>query len=749
MGLDCLHSLLFILHIESFVQSNYLTVDFPLFLCQYKGLFADPLPLPYARGDSLTAETPPAGTLRSRMFQAWEKYLLHHVERMKMTEHTFVILVAIVIGLLAGFGAIGVRFLIRMFQKIFFGPGLNILELAEQLQWYEKIWIPVAGGLIVGPIIHYFAKEAKGHGVPEVMEAVVMREGIIRPRVALIKALASSITIGTGGSVGREGPVVQIGSSIGSTVGQLLMVSGRRLRTFVACGAAAGIAAAFNAPIAGALFSVEIILGDFGLTRFSPIVISSVVATVVSRHFLGDFAAFDVPAYHLISPYELIFYFGMGLFCGLVALVFIRVLYFSEDLFERMKISDVIKPALGGLVIGVIALAFPHIYGVGYETINLALHGNLTWQLLMVLIFVKLVATSVTLGSGGSGGVFAPSLFIGAVAGGFFGTIVHHLFPHMTATSGAYALVGMGAVVSGATHAPITAILIIFELTNDYKIILPLMISCIISSLFANKLEKESIYTLKLALRGINIFQGKEVNVLRKMCVNDVLEPVSTISEDLPFSKLVDQISNSRESTFYIVGNEGRFVGTIRLKDLSTILKDLENLKDLLVARDLVSDVVGYLQPEDNLDHAMHLFGKSDVEEIPVLDPAVSGTLLGRVRETEVIEAYNREIFKRDTLTEVKGGIDSIGVTGMETLVDGFALIEISAPIPFVGKSLRELALRQRYGVQVYMIKKPDAALGESRGLIEVVPAPEIVIERGDILLLAGREETLRKLRNL
>ncbi len=685
--------------------------------------------------------------LRGRMLQAWKHYLMLRMERMKMTEHTFVILVAIVIGLLAGFGAIGVRFMIKFFQELSFGPGLNILDLTTALPWYEKIMIPAAGGLIVGPLIYYLAKEAKGHGVPEVMEAVVIRDGVIRPRVALIKALASALSIGTGGSVGREGPVVQIGSSIGSTIGQLFMVSGRRLRTFVACGAAAGIAAAFNAPIAGALFAVEIILGDFGLTRFSPIVISSVMATVVSRHYLGDFAAFEVPPYHLVSPYELIFYFGMGLFCGIVALAFIRVLYYSEAAFERMPIHEALQPAVGGIMIGVMAIGFPHIFGVGYETINLALHGHLTWYFLFLLIFMKLVATSITLGSGGSGGIFAPSLFIGAMAGGFFGSAVHSVFPEMTATAGAYALVGMGAVVSGATHAPITAILIIFELTNDYKIILPLMISCIVSSLVANKLEKESIYTLKLALRGINIFQGKEMNVLRKLHVRDVIDTVDPIPEDLPFRQLVHQMADSREGVFYVFGKDRHFLGTINLKDLSMILGDVDALKDLLVAKDLISTDFPVLHPGDNLDQAMHLFGRTDLEEIPVLDADDPAKILGRVRETEVIEAYNREIFKQDTLSEIREGIDRVGSNGMETISDGFALIEMRAPVSFVGKTLQELELRRRYGVQVYLIKKP--AKTHKGKMMEMMPEPDTLIDRDDLLLLAGSEETLQSLKNL
>ena len=239
------------------------------------------------------------------------------------------------------------------------------------------------------------------------------------------------------------------------------------------------------------------------------------------------------------------------------------------------------------------------------------------------------------------------------------------------------------------------------------------------------------------------------MNVLRTMHVRDVLVPGATIPEDLPFSELVDRITSSREGRFYVVSDDERFVGTIGLQDLSTILKDLENLKDILVARDLVSQSSLYLSPEDNLDQAMHLFGKNDVEEIPVLQSAESRILLGRVRETEVIEAYNREIFKRDTLTEVRGGMDSIGRTGIETFADGFSLMEIAAPIPFVGKNLRDLALRQRYGVQVYLIKKSPAAKAGRDAMTEVVPVPDTVIERGDILVLAGREEALRKLRNL
>jgi CIC family chloride channel protein len=268
------------------------------------------------------------------------KWAASRFERAKMTEHTFMIIVAIIIGILAGYSAILIRWLIKTISNISFsGPG-NFLDNVIAAPWYWKILIPAIGGLIVGPIIYFFAPEAKGHGVPEVMQAILLKGGNIRPRVAIIKAIASAISIGTGGSVGREGPIIQIGSSLGSTVGQFFRVPTRRLKTLVGCGAAAGIAAAFNAPIAGALFAVEIILMDFAVAQFSPIVISSVMATVISHSYEGKFSAFHVPPYQYVSPYEIGFYFLLGAITGLAAYLFIKLLYFSEDYFDNKLLHN-------------------------------------------------------------------------------------------------------------------------------------------------------------------------------------------------------------------------------------------------------------------------------------------------------------------------------------------------------------------------------------------------------------------------
>ncbi len=388
---------------------------------------------------------------------------------------------AVFVGLAGGFGAVGFRYLINFFQSLAYGSDGNLLDLVKSIPWYLRVSVPALGGLVVGPLVYFWAREAKGHGVPEVMEAVALKSGLIRKRLVIIKSLASAICIGTGGSVGREGPIVQIGSAIGSTIGQMLKISADRMRTLVGCGAAAGIAATFNAPIAGSMFALEIILGDFGLATFSPIVISSVIATAVSRHFLGDAPAFIVPAYELVSAWEFPLYVLLGLFCAVVAVTFIKTLYRVEDIFDGLKFPEYLKAVIGGIILGVISLLFPQILGVGYGAIDLSLGQSYTWWLLLVLVMCKILATSITIGSGGSGGIFAPSLFMGAMAGGFFGTVVHNLFPSVTASPGAYSIVGMGAVVSATTHGPLTALLMLFEMTGDYKIILPLMITCIIS----------------------------------------------------------------------------------------------------------------------------------------------------------------------------------------------------------------------------------------------------------------------------
>jgi CIC family chloride channel protein len=565
----------------------------------------------------------------------------------KRESHVYMVAVALAVGVLGGYGAVGFRHLIHMIQDTAWATTTWNAAYVRSLPWYVVVAIPAVGGLLCGSIIARFAREAKGHGVPEVMEAVALHGGRIRPRVVVAKALASSICIGTGGSVGREGPIVQIGSAIGSTVGQVLGMSARRMRTLVGCGAAAGIAATFNAPVAGALFAVEVVLGDFGVPQFSPIVISSVMATVISRYHLGDLPAFDIPPHGLQHPGELLIYAVLGLLAGLLALLFMRTLYFAEDVVDEVKLPLPVKATLGGAAVGSIALLVPGVLGVGYEPMNLALTGSPTAWVLAGLVVAKLVAVCITLSSGGSGGVFAPSLFLGATLGAFVGVSAHALLGDASlGPPGAYALVGMGAVVAATTHAPISAILILFELTNDYRIILPLMVSCILATLLSSRLKDASIYTLKLLRRGVDVRAGQDINVLRGISVSDILRgDPPTIGPHTDLGTIAAQLADGGEGSLYVVDDERRLQGVIGLGEIQPFLPDLDVLARLVVAQEIASRAHHRVQAGDSLDTVLETLDRGYRDELPVTDGDV---LLGTVRIEDVIARYKKELLKRE-----------------------------------------------------------------------------------------------------
>jgi len=565
--------------------------------------------------------------------------------------------------------------------------------------------------------------------------------GRIRPRVVIAKLFASGICIGSGGSVGREGPIVQIGSAIGSTIGQWLRIDERRLRTLVGCGAAAGIAATFNAPIAGALFAVEVILGDFGVAQFSPIVISSVTGTVVSQHFLGDFPAFEVPAYSLIHSGELFAYAGLGLLAGCAALLFIRTLYSTEDLFDRIRLPLPLKGMIGGAIVGVIGIALPHVFGVGYEAINEAINGTLAWQLMLVLVAAKLVAVSVTIGSGGSGGIFAPSLFIGAMLGGAVGTAVHNFWPESTGSPGAYALVGMGAVVAAGTHAPITAILIIFELTSDYKIILPLMISCIIATLLATRLQSASIYTLKLLRRGLDIRSGKDVNLLAAVQVREEMRSeMMTVAPNDVLPMLIAKFVEHPGNVLFVVDAELRLLGIITTDAIRPAMADTSGLSAIVIAGDLmVESDLPVVTPDDSLADVMKLLARYQ-GELPVL---TEGRMVGVIWSQDVIERYNTELFKRNMARGLVSAVRHETEIGVGTAEDA-VVVEIPVPGGFVGKTIGDLDIRRQFGFSILLIKRGNAG---GKKEVTATPPPEFVFHSGDLILVLGPSSRLRALK--
>ncbi len=659
---------------------------------------------------------------------------------LRQTEQVYMVLAAVVIGLLGGLAAVGFRELIQLLNRVAWQESRYTLEYLYSLPIWWKILAPAAGGLIVGLITYRFAREARGHGVPEVMEAVALKGGRIRPRVVVAKMLASGVSIASGGSVGREGPIVQIGAALGSTLGQWLKIDQRRLRTLVGCGAAAGIAATFNAPVAGALFAVEIILGDFGVSQFSPIVISSVMGTVVSQYFLGDFPAFEVPAYSLVTAFELFAYAALGLLAGLAALAFMRTLYAAEDFFDKVRIYPPIKTLIGGAMIGIIAVWLPQVFGVGYEAINEALQGNMIWYFMLLLVVFKIFAVSITIGSGGSGGIFAPSLFIGAMLGGAVGTVVHTIWPASTAGAGAYALVGMGAVVAAATHAPITAILIIFELTGDYEIILPLMISSITATLLATRMQTGSIYTLKLLRRGIDIHKGKDVNVLQSVHVREEMRSDAvTVSPEAPLVALLSKFIEHPGSTLFVTDDDNHLLGIITSDDTRPLIRDAASLETLVIAEDVMTaQDFPTVSPDDSLAHVMKFLG-SYRGEVAVLQ---RGRLVGVIWPGDVIRRYNTEIFKRDMARSVVSAVN--GESAVVTAVEDTAVAEIPVPAQFIGRSIRDLDIRKNFGVSVLMVKQSTAG-GQEK--LQTTPSADYTFRQDDVMLVMGPNEELRRLK--
>ena len=547
---------------------------------------------------------------------------------------------AVIVGLGTGLGTVFFIKMIAFFNQLFFGTLENFSLVTSP--WV--ILLPMIGGLPVGFIVEYIAKEAKGHGVPEVLTAIATRSGRIRPVVVVAKALGSAITIGSGGSVGREGPIVQIGAALGSVIGQFFKLSERRVVNLVASGAAAGIAATFNAPIAGVLFSVEVILGDFGFQSLGTVVISAVTASVVSRAILGDFPAFVVPAYSLNSPWELVLYLGLGVLAGFAAWLFVKLLYFMEDVFDDWKFPNYLKPAVGGLGLGILGFFVPQVFGTGFNAISDSLAGKLGLGLLLLLIFGKIVATSLTLGAGASGGVFAPALFTGAMLGGAFGTVANMLFPGIVASSGAYAMVGMAAVFAGAARAPVTAILILFEMTQDYRIVLPLMFATVISTLIAQWLEPESIYTLKLARRGLDVKARRSMNLMSSILVEDAMTPIGemiTVSPQIPLPQLAQIFQETSHHGLIVFNAQGELYGIVTISDLERALKVDDT--EAKVA-DICTTNVLTVYPDETLNEALRHFGALDVGRIPVVSRHDPLHVIGVLRRTDIVHAYSNAL---------------------------------------------------------------------------------------------------------
>jgi CIC family chloride channel protein len=552
---------------------------------------------------------------------------------------------ALIVGAGAGLGAVVFRFLIVGITDLVTGRAdfsaagrVASLHVPALGPWFLLL-APVVGGLLYGPLVHRFAPEARGHGVPEVMVAVARNGGRIPARVAAVKSLASALCIGTGGSVGREGPIVQIGSALGSSIGQWLRVPDHRLRLLVACGAAGGISATFNAPIAGVFFALEIILRGFTAEAFGVVAISSVTANVVARALVGNDHIIELPAYPLGSAGEFPLYAVLGLLAGVIGWGFARVLYLVEDLCDRSwRGPEWLRPAVGGLVLGGVLLALPEMYGVGYPVLEAGIAGRYAAGFLLLLLVGKMLATSLTIGIGGSGGVFAPSLFVGGMAGTAFGIAAGALFPGLDLSPGAFGLVGMAAVFAAASHAPIAAVVIVFELTGQYSVILPLMATVALATGVSHLISRDTVYTRKLLRRGIDIdAEARAEDAVRGLTVAEAMGAVpDPVATDDGLADLAARLGTARYGALPVHDAGGHYRGAVPAVAVGPTRPTDGKAVDVAVP-------LPELDPGDSLRSALRALADHEETGLPVRRGA-DGPLLGWLDHRDILTAYRRAL---------------------------------------------------------------------------------------------------------
>ena len=673
----------------------------------------------------------------SSKFQA---QIFAHLGKRTASENAFLVLLPIV-GLMVGFTTVATAHIISFIQNQFWGSGQNLLTASYYNPWYSRLVILTVGGLVVGLIGKFFRVPTRGGGITTIMQAVSLKGGYISLRKTAPRDWAAIVTVATGGSLGREGSMALLASAIGSYSGRRFRLSTQQLRVLVCAATAAALAAVYNAPIGGSLFAMEVLMGNFALEVLGPVVVVSVISTLVFRSCMGNLPRFDVPHYDLVSAWELLPYLVLGLLAGVLSILFVRALFGSQDLFEKIPIPNWLKPAIGMLLVGVIGVWWPHVFGNGFETVNLTLRQQLPITLLLILVLMKIIASSLTFGAGGAGGLFTPSLMVGALLGGSFGYGVHWLFPHVTAGSGAYALVGMGGVLAGTTHTPLTAIMMIFEQTNNYQIVLPLMFVCIVSNFTTRLFKARSLEEESLRRRGIVMPTGPEASIMQSLRVEDILhEDTHAIHQTAPFSAVVEQFFKEFYNNIYVVDGAGKFLGAIRLHSVKDMLHQGESLSSV-IADDLVDNSFQFVTPRQNLAEVMDIFWRENAERLPVINNATERKLLGWISKRDLLGVYSQQILRKRQLMArfvVHEGDETRDV--FVELPEGFEVRTIEVPPHLDDRTVAELAPRSHYGVHVLAIKRRDAVTGR---ITTELPGPTTRLVTGDGLVVVGTSNGL------
>ncbi len=567
-------------------------------------------------------------------------------------DNTRMVVIASLIGVMAGLCNIVFRESVRYCRIVFMDQGSDLLGI-DQGGWHLLLLplIPMTGVALLIPLAYFFPGEVNGYGFPKFLKKVNLEGGYIKGRTIVLKIVSTALTVGSGNSAGVEGPIAQIGGAAGAQVGQFSRVSGTRMKVYIAAGCAGGIAGMFNAPLAGIFFASEIVLlGTFEISSFAALVIASAISTMVTRAYFGETSIFHIPDYQIVNYLvEVPLYSIMAVFIGLLAAFYIHVFYRIRDIWNEFTLHPFLKPIAGAFLVGVMGIGFPEILGGGYESIAQVLHNHGILWVMFCLIFLKIFATAITLGSGGAGGVFAPALFIGAMSGGTFGAVVNKIMPTMTATPGAYATIGIGAFLAASTHAPMTAIFLLFELTGNYQVIIPIMVSAIIGTVVATKFKQDSIDTVDFSRAGIDIHEGREAAIMQSVKVGKALtEDVDFISEEANAQHLIQVFMNAKTSFYFpVIDETGKMTGIVSLQDVKNILQHDEKERLNWKVGDICNRDVITLTPNDSLYTAMELFDIKGIEEIPVVEDLKERWVIGMLQRRNVIAVYNHEALKK------------------------------------------------------------------------------------------------------
>jgi CIC family chloride channel protein len=638
------------------------------------------------------------------------------------------------VGVLGAFGNFGFRALIEFFTWLFQQVAWTVLGVERG--GYYRMLIPLilmSGGVLIMLVDRVFPEDVLGYGFPQFLEQINLGNPRIKRRWMFVKAIGASLSLGCGASVGREGPIAQIGGAIGSAVARLRNLSPDRVKVLVAAGAGAGIATTFNAPIGGLMFAQEIVLlGHTELANLTLLIIATTTAVVAAHAFQGSHSVFLVPQFQLRSYWEMFTYGVLGVVLGIMGAAFIRFFHFTAGAFRKMQVSDWIKIELGLALVAVIAIGWPDNLSDGYPVINRALAGEFGLETLAALTVTKFVGSSISLGCGAPGGAFGPIFFIGTMAGGTFQRLSAMLLPHLTGPRGSYSLVGLGAFLAATTHAPLTALFLLFEMTQGYDIALPAMIATVTALVVARAIESESIDTYRLAREGKTLQISQERLALTQIPVSAVMtKEVALVRENSALVDLLQVAGETSQSTLPVVSSEGGLSGLIVTRDLVGLLAGGRELGPLVNAYDIAESNCAEILATENLYSASQIMEHEGIDELPVVDRRYGGKFLGLVTRQHIVQALNR----------VTASVGSIATRDEPIYwASGYRVTRLEIPQAAAGKTIRELDPRARFSVTVLAlrsVKNPDA------GFTPITP--DGTLNAGDLIITAGRPSDIRK----